>query len=54
MGDKILILFDLDDTLTPKGQHMQDFMFDKLSELNISRKWFGCFSSSRWSGRVIG
>ena len=33
MGDKILILFDLDDTLTPKGQHMQDFMFDKLSEL---------------------
>ena len=33
MGDKILILFDLDDTVTPKGQHMQDFMFDKLSEL---------------------
>jgi len=33
MGDKILILFDLDDTLTPKGQHMQDFMFKKLSEL---------------------
>ena len=30
---KILILFDLDDTLTPKGSRMQDFMYDKLAEL---------------------
>jgi hydroxymethylpyrimidine pyrophosphatase-like HAD family hydrolase len=31
--EKILILFDLDDTLTPKGDPMKDFMYDKLDEL---------------------
>ena len=39
MGDKILILFDLDDTLTPKGKHMKDFMFDKLSELKATGRF---------------
>lgn len=36
---KILILFDLDDTLTPKGQHMQNFMYDKLSELKATGRF---------------
>ena len=36
---KILILFDLDDTLTPKGKHMKDFMFDKLSELKATGRF---------------
>ena len=36
---KILILFDLDDTLTPKGQPMQNFMYDKLSELKATGRF---------------
>ena len=36
---KILILFDLDDTLTPKGDPMADFMYDKLTELKTSGKF---------------
>ena len=39
MEDKILILFDLDDTLTPKGQDMQDFMFDKLSKIKATGRF---------------
>ena len=36
---KILILFDLDDTLTPKGDPMEDFMYDKLTELKANGKF---------------
>ena len=36
---KILILFDLDDTLTPKGDPMADFMYDKLTELKANGKF---------------
>ena len=36
---KTLILFDLDDTLTPKGDPMEDFMYDKLAELKADGRF---------------
>jgi len=50
---KILILFDLDDTLTPKGKPMQDFMYEKLAALKATNKFILSVLTTTGEGNMM-